>query len=312
MQTSTLVQKTVPAWLPFSLLITLGFIWGTGYSLARFATTHAVTPLGYSFWQSLGPAGVISLFCWLIRNKGADRSSSSALAHWPYYLIYGLSGIAIPNTNMYFASPHLPAGILAMVVNTVPIMAYLMALAARIERFRWSRFLGIGCAALGIGLIILPQAGLPQPGMIPWVLISLLTPLSFAFCSVYIACSRPSGSHSLLLSAGTLIASSLLLAPLVFHSDGFYFFHYPLTVTDGIVLLEILLSSMGYVLFFQLIKMAGPVYYSMVDTIVVLTGLFWGYLIFGETLNGWTGGAVVLILAALGLVTRGGRKEMTS
>ena len=45
-------------------------------------------------------------------------------------------------------------------------------------------------------------------------------------------------------------------------------------------------------------------FYSLVDTIVVLTGIFWGYMIFGEVLNRWTGMAVCLILIALLLVTR--------
>ena len=37
------------------LLLVLGFIWGSGYTIAHYATTHQVPSLGYSFWQSLGP-----------------------------------------------------------------------------------------------------------------------------------------------------------------------------------------------------------------------------------------------------------------
>jgi len=47
---------------PLSLLILLGVLWGSGYSLARYATTHGVAPLGYAFWQSLGPALLLSLY----------------------------------------------------------------------------------------------------------------------------------------------------------------------------------------------------------------------------------------------------------
>ena len=92
--------------------------------------------------------------------------------------------------------------------------------------------------------------------------------------------------------------------PLVWFTHGFYTFHIPFTAPDWIVVLEIMLSSIGYLLYFQLIKIAGPVYFSMVDSIVVATGLFWGYIIFGETLNPWTGTAVILILFALLLVTQ--------
>jgi len=75
-----------------------------------------------------------------------------------------------------------------------------------------------------------------------------------------------------------------------------------------VVLLEIMLSSIGYIIFFQLIKSAGPVYYSLVDTIVVITGLFWGRVIFNERLNPWTFAAVFFIVIALLMVTRHQRK----
>src|SRR5580704_18054035 len=110
----------------FTLLLLLGFIWGTGYSIARFATTNGVPPLGYSFWQSLGPAILIGL----LSRTGKSNIKISG-PHLRYYLICGLTGIVIPNTNMYFASPHLPAGLLAVIVNTVPVMAYPIALLAR-------------------------------------------------------------------------------------------------------------------------------------------------------------------------------------
>lgn len=45
-----------------ALLIILGIIWGSGYSLAKFAMTNGVSPLGYSLWQSLGPAVILAFF----------------------------------------------------------------------------------------------------------------------------------------------------------------------------------------------------------------------------------------------------------
>lgn len=287
------------ATLSFTLLILLGFIWGTGYSIARFAMTNGVPPLGYSFWQSLGPAILLSLIAY--KNKPSMKVSVPYLR---YYLICGLTGIVIPNTNMYFAASHLPAGILAVIVNTVPIIAYPLALLARVESFNLTRFIGICSAILGLMLIVLPKTSLPSPHMIPWTLSVLLTPLSFAFCSVYIARYRPAQSDSISVSAGTLICSSLLLLPLVLSQRSFYIPHLPFTSSDWVILLEIILSSIGYILFFQLIKIAGPVYYSLVDTIVSLTGLMWGFVIFHEKLNQWTASAVLLILFALVLVTK--------
>lgn len=290
--------KTSP-FFALTTLVILGIVWGTGYSIARFAMMNGVSPLGYGFWQSLGPAVVLGCLA-AYRGKLPTLSKNTT----PYYFMCGLTGIVIPNTVMYFAAPHLPASILAMVVNTVPIVAYPLALFARLESFNWQRVAGIALALIALMLIILPDTSLPSPEMSRWVLLALITPVSFAVCSIYIARFQPSKIDSLTLSVGMLSVSSALILPLVIGTHSFYLFHFPLTMPDGVVILEIMLSSLGYLLFFQLIRIAGPVYYSLVDTIVVLTGLFWGHVIFGEQLNQWTSLAVYLILMALLLVTR--------
>lgn len=290
--------------LSLALLILLGFIWGTGYSIARFAMTNDVPPLGYSFWQSLGPALIITVLVYLRGNR-----IRSGFANWRYYLICGATGIVIPNTSMYFAAPHLPASILAMIVNTVPIIAYPMALIVGLEAFSWQRIFGIILAFCGLLFIIVPKTSLPAAAMTPWVLSTLITPVSFAFCSIFIARYRPANSDALSLTAGMLICSSAVLIPFVIFKHSFYLPHFPLTAADGIILLEIILSSLGYVLFFKLIELAGPVYYSLVDTIVVLTGLFWGHIIFAEHLNQWTTTASCLIILSLLLVTQQQRQQ---
>ena len=290
-----------------TLLFSLGFIWGTGYSIARFAMTHGVSPLGYTFWQALGPAFLLTFFI-----KSHSHSFSTTLPSLRYYMMCGLMGIVIPNTMMYFASPHLPAGLLAVIVNTVPIIAYPLALFLKTETFHPIRLIGVIFAVLGLMCILLPKTSLPTSDMVPWIFLSLLTPLSFAYCSVFISRYRPENSDSLTLSAGTLIVATLLLTPVVIITRSFYAFHFPLIMPDYVILLEILLSSMGYVLFFRLIHLAGPVYYSLVDTIVALTGLLWGYLIFHEKLNNWTSLAVFFILSGLLMVTQHRTKKMNT
>lgn len=290
--------------LSFGLLLLLGFTWGTGYTIARFVLTHGVSPLGYSFWLALGPATLLTM---LTRLKGLAIPLS--LQHGRYYAISALLGVVIPNTNMYFAAPHLPAGLLAVIVNTVPILVYPIALLANAETFNLQRFLGIGCAIAGLMLLILPKASLPSPHMIPWVFAVLATPFSFALCAVYIARFRPGNLNAWAASSGTLIFSTALLLPIMILTHSTYILHLSLTPTDWIILLEIALASVGYIVFFTLIQFAGPVYYSLVDTIVSLTGLFWGYMIFHEQLNHWTRSAVLFILFALLLITKKQRQH---
>src|SRR3990167_1275389 len=196
---------------PVKLLILLGFIWGSGYSIARFAMTHGVIPLGYAFWQSWGPSLVLFLFLLLKRIK----------IHWDqkhlvFYLITALLGIVIPNTNFYFTAAHLPAGILAVVVNTVPIISYPLALIFTLERFNLLRIIGVVIGILGIMCLVLPKASLPTIHDAPWILSTLISPFSFACCAIFSSKYRPANTDSISLSMGMLLFSSIILTPLVF------------------------------------------------------------------------------------------------
>ncbi len=280
------------------LLVLLGFIWGSGYTLAKFAMTHGVMPLGYAFWQSLGPALLVTGFIFLTR-QGLPYDK----AHLRYYAITGFLGIALPNTNMYFVAAHLPAGILAVIVNTVPILTYPLALAFRLERFQWLRCIGVIAGVLGILSIVGLSQALIAGHLNLWACLALISPLSFACAALYIHKKRPQGTAAISLTAGMLGFSTLFLLPLMIAVGGFY----PLTLSfspaEGVILLEIILSSAGYILFFILIARAGPVYYSLVGGIVALTGLFWGFIIYQERLTSSDLYATLVILLALVLVS---------
>ena len=277
------------------LLILLGFIWGSGYSLAKFAMTNGVSPLGYSFWQALGPALILCIFCIVTK-----RTAWVNPRYWTYFLICGLIGIAIPNTNMYFIASHLTAGLLAVLVNTVPLLVYPLALLANQEKPDIWRFLALTIGVLGIMLII----GLPATGVYSkWTFLTLISPLSFALCSIYIGAKKASTLNALEAACGMLIAASLILTPLVIQQHAFFPLNTPFTMAKQVIILEIILSSVGYLLFFMLVRTAGPVFYSLTGGVVALTGLFWGYLIFVERPSETQGLATLLIILAISLLS---------
>ncbi|HHF7348041.1 TPA: DMT family transporter [Legionella feeleii] len=281
--------------LAIILLIMLGFIWGSGYSLAKYAMTNGVPPLGYAFWQALGPALLLLLTSFITQNNTILQPRN-----WPFFLVCGLVGIAIPNTNMYFIAPHIPAGLLAVLVNTVPLLVYPLALAAGQERFDVWRIFALVLGMTGILLIIAPDNGHLFSS---WTLLALISPLCFALCSIYIAAYQPQKLNALQAASGMLLAASLLLTPIVIQQQAFYPLSTPFTTAKQVVLLEIILSSLGYILFFQLVRLAGPVFYSLTGGMVALTGLFWGFVVFNETPNYLQSLAIFCVISALFLVS---------
>lgn len=272
------------------LLLFLGFIWGSGYALAKYALARGVPVLGYTFWQSLGPAIVLTCISFF-----KSKQVFSIFKYWRFGLICGLLGIVIPNTNMYLLAQHLDAGTLAILVNTVPILVYPLALVFKQEHFEPLRMLGLLLGVLGIFLVLGPI----DPSFSKKAALVLLTPLSFALCSIYIAAYQPAKLTTAQTASGMLLAASFLLAPLVIQQNAFYSLTGSFTYVKLIVMVEIILSSLGYFIFFKLIKIAGPVFYSLTGAVVSLTGLLWGYLVFKEIpgLIQWI--AVLFIISAL-------------
>lgn len=298
--------------LPLLMLLMLGMLWGTGYTIARYVITHGVPAVSYSFWEALGPAVLLSA---LLLRPGQPPLSRISSTHLRYYLTAGLTGIAIPNTCMYFAAGHLPAGLLAVTVNTVPVFAWPLALMSGLESFSFTRLAGLTLAVTGLFFILIPRAVLPASGNWIWFLPALITPFSFAFCAVHITKRRPLGTGPVTVAAGMLLAAALMLVPLVLMTGGLYLPEWPLKMPDIFIILEMVLSALGYILFFELLRIAGPVYYSLVDTTVALTGLVSGYYFFGEKITPAAACGIVLILAgvlAVTFFTSGKQQNITS
>lgn len=264
----------------FTLLL-LGFTWGCGYSLARFAMTHHVSPLGYALWQSIGPGILLLLTDTLIQKKWPLD-----IKHWRFYAICGLTGIAIPNVNMFFSAQHLPAGILSVVINTVPIFTVFLAIFNKHMVHSKKHIAGAICAFLGITLLNMSQYHFTWSHISPWILSSLATPLLFALTAIYIEKNQDTMKSPLSCASGMMLAASLFLLPITLSTHSLYpLWENPLTKTNLVIFLEIILSSLGYVLFFRLIQTAGAIYYSLTGAVVALTGLFWAKIILSETLS---------------------------
>lgn len=284
-----------PIYIPFNqlcLLLFLGVCWGTGYSIARYCMTHGVPPLGYSFWQSIGPAFVLSVMCVFQRKPMAHKPKA-----FIYYLFCGIVGISLPNSIMYFGAAHLPSSILTILVNTAPLMIYPLSLISRQERFSLTRSLALGFGILGILVVVIHDQNLPRLNNIPWTLIVLLSPICFASCAVFINPLKPQGMSALHSAAGMLIVSSLVLLPILLHEGAFFSLGF--NKVTLLIIIEIALSSLGYILFFKLLHIAGPVYYSLVGGVVTITGLFWGYFIFSEQLSLFDYGGAILIMLSI-------------
>lgn len=285
--------------LAFGFLLTLGTIWGLSVSTSKLAVA-AFGPISVVFWYALIAFLVLSLVS-AIRRKPPPLNGR----HLRYYLASGLIGFAIPSLNNVIVVQHVPAGILSTVIATAPVFTYAIALAARQERFQAVRAIGIGLGLVGTLVILLPANSLPDAAMVPWVALGLLTPCLYGVTAVVISRYMPRETDAMTLANGFLAVATLFYLAILLASGSDAVPWPPVWPASHMVLWLGLSSSAAYVLYFQIIRMAGPVYLSQVGYLVVSIGVLAGMLIFGERHSLWVWIGIGLMVAGLALVNLG-------
>ncbi len=279
------------------MLLLYGVMAGAAFSISKIAMAAGVRPMGYTFWQIAG-AAVALLVIGLLRG---DRFPITR-RHVAFYAFCGLPGLALPFTNLYVAVEHLPAGVMALILATMPILTYFLTLALGVERIEWRRLLGVGCGFLGAVLILAPRTSLPGPDLALWAAIAFLSPVLFAIGNMVVFKFRPPDTGTLPLTVGRLVAGSVALLPVTWLSGDFYV---PRLADPGIaeviIAIQICTAAMNYLLFFEIIRRAGPVFFSQVGYVLTLTAMMWAALIFGETYSLWIWCATGLIFAGIAL-----------
>lgn len=278
-------------------MLTAGGIWGITFSLARLATESGAHPLGLTLWQGLGGGLVVLALCALRRRWPFERRFSK------HYFTLGLIGTALPGALYFYAAPHVPVGILAITIATVPLLTYASTWFLRLEVFAWSRLGGLIAGMAAVVLLMVPESSLPDPAMVVWIPLALLASVSYAAENVYVDNWIPKGADMIALLCGMLFAASLLLLPVVFALDAFVPLHFPFGQTEWAIVAMAFVSSLAYAMYLYTIHLSGPVFASQTGYVVTLSGMFWGIAIFDERHSVWVWLALGLMMIGLGLVT---------
>ena len=285
--------------VPTAMLFACGITWGLSFSFNKIAAEAGVPTVAYVFWQSLGAGLILLSLCFASANR--------VQLSWPHLKLYGVAALfefVLPFLALNYVAARLPAGVVSLGQALVPALTFGFALAYRIDRFTTLRFLGL-CIGLGaVLLVVLPEAGLPEPGMVGWVLFALVAPLLYGFANTLVAIMRPPQSNSLPLAAGLLLGASVLLLLFMAATDSWWFFDNGLDV-GGLALIGVTLANaIFWYLLFEIIHLAGPVFFASYNYISPLAGIGWAVLILGERHSVWIWAALALMFAGLFLVTR--------
>ena len=283
--------------LPLALLFVGGAIWGLSFPAAKLVTEAGAHPFGLSLIAGFFGGVILLPYCLARRRLPPLRRD-----YLVFYVVAGLLGTALPTAVLYSAAPHLPAGVLAIVIVLVPLMTYVFVLGLGLERAEALRALGIVLGLLAILMIVVPEASLPHPAMVGWVLLALVVPASYASENLFIALRRPAGSDAIVLLCGMQLAGAAMLAPLVWATDGWVSLALPWGEIEWWIVVLVVVNTVGYLMYIELVRIAGPVFAAQTGYLVTASGVLWGIAILAERHSAWVWAALAVMFAGLFLV----------
>jgi drug/metabolite transporter (DMT)-like permease len=283
--------------LAWAILLVAGGSWGATYSLAKIAAESGAHPLGIALWQGIVGAAILT-----ITETARRRRLPLDRRHLWFYLLCGLLGTAIPSTLYYYAAPHLPAGVLAITLGLTPLITFLGAVALRVDQYASRRLLGVFLGVAAVLMIALPETSLPERAAAIWVVAALAAALSYATENLLIAKIRPPRTESLTLLLGMMLVATIALLPVVLATGSFTALAWPWGTVEWAIVGMAAINVFSYWLFIYLVTATGPIFATQMAYVVMVSGVLWGMLIFGESHSAWIWGALAVMLTGLALV----------
>ncbi len=278
----------------FVTLVLAGAAWGMSQPLNKIAVSEGYRWFGLLFWQFVVGASVIGVVV-VLRGRGLPLTRAA----FARYGVIAFFGSLVPNSAGYEAARHLPAGILAMVLSLVPVMAFPMALAAGTERYSTRRVLGLGLGLVGVLMIALPDASLPDRGAAVWLPLALVAPFCYALEVNIVAKWGMGGVDPIQLLFGAALVGLVVSAPLALASGQFIDPRGVWGAPEWALVCAATLNIAAYTCYVWLVGRAGPSFAAQVSYLVTGFGVFWAMLLLGERFSSWVWGA--LALTALGV-----------
>ncbi len=283
---------------PIFLLLFLGVSWGLYFSMLKIAVLSGISYTGILTLSTVGVAIGMSAIALLRRRKPEFR-----LQHNTFYLVCALTGYLVPMIVELLVIAHMPAGVLALIVSMVPLATLLLAWMMKTDTINLPRVAGILVGAFAIFAILLPDVHVGEAVAWRWLLLTLVVPVCYAIHHNFTARCWPSGSDSYQVACGEALFAGTLLV--VFASFNWQWQDVE-TWNRGhsAILFMAAISLVDIYIYFELIRIKGPIYTSHANYVMVVSGVLWGMVIFAERPSPLMWISAVLLIASLYLVGR--------
>ena len=282
---------------PYIVLVLLGCGWGLTIPLTVIAVKTGLGHLGIIFWQFF-----IVMVLFGLRQIFLKNQLSLARSSLQIFCVIAFIGTIFPNSASLIAASYLPGGVLSILIATVPMFAFPIALFLGIDKFEFSRVFGIIFGFLGVYLLIAPEAALPDPSVIWIIPIALIAPFFYGLEGNFVAKFGTGNSSPIEVLLGASIIGCFVTFPLAILSNQFVNPFVPWTLAHYALVLSSIIHGLVYATYVWLVTRVGVVFSAQVSYFVTLAGVLWSMIILDEVHSKFIWMSLICMILGMTLV----------
>ena len=283
----------------WAMLVTLSVLWGGSFFFAEIAL-ESLPPLTIVTLR----VGLAAITLWLVVLALKLPIPNSAPI-WIAFLTMGLLNNVLPFSLIVWGQSQISSGLAAILNATAPLFGVIVAgILLRDESATLLKITGVVIGFAGV-IVMMDLSSIATSSLLAQLAI-LAAALSYACASVYGRRFKATGLNPILVAAGQVTGSTLLLLPVALWVDGNdHYANVPTQVWAAIISLAVFSTAAAYILYFKLLASAGATNILLVTLLVPVSAILLGWLFLKESLQ--TPHIIGMAMIALGLSAIDGR-----
>ncbi|WP_443636323.1 DMT family transporter [Candidatus Njordibacter sp. Uisw_058] len=283
----------------WAMLVTLSVLWGGSFFFAEIAL-ESLPPLTIVTLR----VGLAAITLWLV-VLALKLPIPNSPPIWIALLTMGLLNNVLPFSLIVWGQSQISSGLAAILNATAPLFGVIVAgILLRDESATPLKITGVVVGFAGV-IVMMDLSSIATSSLLAQLAI-LAAALSYACASVYGRRFKATGLNTILVAAGQVTGSTLLLLPIALWVDGNDpYANVPAQVWAAIISLAMFSTAAAYILYFKLLASAGATNILLVTLLVPVSAILLGWLFLEESLQ--TPHIIGMAMIALGLSAIDGR-----
>jgi drug/metabolite transporter (DMT)-like permease len=279
----------------------LSTLWGSTFFWTKILLED-FHPISIVFFRCL--FGVLFLLPFLIKQQAFSKINISRSL-----IVISFLGATVPWTLMTVSVQYLETTLTGIINAMTPIFGMLLSIIVLRNRAKPLDWVSLCFGFFGVAIIFIVQGAGIQVKELAGVAILLSATLSYSATSILSSKYQKQTSPYILAFTTLLAATVVCGVMMLFVQPDSYTYLFDLKNVSIFVILGMLSSGLGYVIFFYIVAYGGPVYALFITYLMPTVALLLGYFFLNESITVGMFIGLVFIFISISLMNYQQRRE---